>query len=112
MNERLIPVASFYLNGQADADGVSGVYVPADVVITDVSHFLTFAGGSTAATIDIQDDGTDVQAAISVDANGLTALTAPGYSIASGSVIEIDLNITGGTTPTATGEVVIWGFIG
>jgi hypothetical protein len=111
MNERLIPVANFTLASQADADGVAGVYVPEAMIITHLSAFLTIAGSPATATIDIQDDGTDVQAGIDVSSNGLTALTAPGYRVAADSVIEIDLNFTQGTTPTATGEIVIWGLV-
>ncbi|KKL61846.1 hypothetical protein LCGC14_2191210, partial [marine sediment metagenome] len=61
MKERLDGIHC-YLDGQADADGVFGVYVPEDFRITKVSSFLTAANAGTAATIDIQDDGTDTDA--------------------------------------------------
>jgi hypothetical protein len=111
MNERLIPVGSFYLDGQADADGVAGVYVPEAMILTHVSAFVTLAGSPGTATIDIQVEGTDVQAAIDISSNGLTALTVPGYRVAAGEVVEIDLNLAEGTTPTATGEIVLWGLV-
>ena len=75
-----------------------------------------FTGTPTGCTIDIQDDGTDVIAAITAN----TALTpgvwqsvhmggtnAPVHIVA-GSEVEIDLNLTGGSTPTASFSVVIW----
>lgn len=111
MNERLIPIASFYLDGASDADGVCGVYVPQDVRITHVSSFVTITGGPSAATIDIQDDTVDTAIlAQSIATNGLHNVTD--VEVASGSVLELDLNLTGGTSPTATGEVVLWGYVG
>jgi hypothetical protein len=110
MNERLIPI-SLAFQGETDADGVMGAYVPQDFRLIKVSHFVTATGTPTAITIDIQDDTADVETAMDISSAGITALTTPA-EIAADSVIEIDLNTTGGTTPTATGEIVLWGYIG
>lgn len=114
MNERLIKFADFFMSAQADADSVGGgTYVGAAVLFTHISHNLTFTGTPTATTVDIQDDGTDVTgaAAVDVSSDALTALTTP-VRIASGSLIECDLNLAGGSTPKATGRVALWGLIG
>jgi hypothetical protein len=113
MNERLIPFASFYLDAQADADGVNGVYVPEAILFTHISKFVTNAGAPGTADIDIQDDGTDIVTAssiLSASASVLTELATP-VRLAAASVVELDLNHSGGTTPTTTGEIVLWGFV-
>lgn len=112
MNERLVPIVLAF-QGEQDADGVMGLTLPPDVGFTlkGVSHFLTFTGTPTTETIDIQDDGTDATgaAAIDVSTDGYTAITP--VQFAGGSVIEVDLNLAGGTTPAATGEITLWGFL-
>jgi len=111
MNERLIPFAEFTVAAQADADGVGGTtYVPTAILFTHISHSLVFTGTPTAETIDIQDDGTDIDAARDVSTPGLATLTTP-VRIASGSAIECDLNLTAGSTPKATGRIVLWGLV-
>ena len=109
MNERLILIP-FYLDGQADADGVAGHYIPEAFLLTHISHFVTVLGGSVTADIDVQDDGTDAVTAQSIDTNAITELTTP-VRFAADSVIEIDLNLAGGTTPTVTGEIGLWGYV-
>ena len=109
MNERLILIP-LYLDGASDADGVAGHYVPEAFLLTHISNFVTIAGGSVVATIDVQDDGTDAVVAHNIDANGITELTTP-VRFAADSAIEIDLNLVGGTTPTATGEIGLWGYV-
>ena len=111
MNERLIAFAEFYLEaaGQIDADGVGGnTYVPQPVLFTHISHDLTLTGTPTLATIDIQDDGTEAVAALSIATAALYPLPTP-VVIASGSKLELDLNFAGGSTPKAAGKVVLWG---
>lgn len=111
MNERLIKFADFYLSAQADADGVGGnTYVAADILLTHISHALTFTGTPTASTIDIQDDTVDIAAAQDVSTAGLIELSTP-VRIADGSAVECDLNLSGGTTPKATGRVALWGLV-
>jgi len=110
MNERLVPLTAT-LAAQADADGVAGFYVPDEFTILYVSHFLSFANSPTAETIDIQDDGDDIETDIDVSTNGITTLDTP-LRVAAGSVIEIDLNLTGGSSPTATGQITLWGLAG
>ena len=107
----------FHVSPIAATDSVVDFQALEDMTIVGVSFCAeVFTGTPTGCTIDIQDDGTDVIAAITAD----TALTpgvwqsvhmggtnAPVHVVA-GSEVEIDLNLTGGTTPTASFSVVIW----
>lgn len=112
MNERLIAFAEFFLEAaQADADGVGGkTYVPAPMLFTHISHNLTMTGTPTLNTIDVQDDGTDINAALDISTAALYALATP-VVIAAGSLMELDLNLAGGSTPKAAGKVVLWGSV-
>jgi hypothetical protein len=110
MNERLIGIPLAF-QGEGDADGVMGVYVPVDFRLVKVSHFVAVTGTETLVTIDIQDDTVDVETAMDIKStsNGITALTTPA-EIAADSVIEIDLNLTDATA--VTGEITLWGYVG
>ena len=110
MDERLESIGPFYLDDDADTHGVAGIYIPKDFRAVWLSTFVTLSGTPTAADVDIQDDGVDAQAAIDISSNGLTTLTP--FEVAAGSVIEIDLNLAGGTSPKAIGELVLWGYTG
>ena len=108
---------SFHVSPIAATDSVVDFQALEDMTIVGVSLCAeVFTGTPTGCTIDIQDDGTDVIAAITAD----TALTpgvwqsvhmggtnAPVHIVA-GSEVEIDLNLTGGSTPTASFSVVIY----
>jgi len=113
MNERLVKFADFYLEvaGVEDADGVGGdTYVPEGILFTHISHSLTLTGTPTASSIDIQDDGSDIVAAEDISTPGLAELSTP-VRIAAGSLIEMDLNLAGGSTPKAAGQVALWGLV-
>lgn len=117
MANEVMRTISFQVPALADADGVVDFEALEAMTIVGVSLCATvFTGSPTAFTIDIQDDGTDAIAAITAS----TALTpgtwksvhmggtnAPVY-VAAGSEVEIDLNLTGGSSPTATFTVVIY----
>ncbi len=113
MNERLVPFAEFYLEvaGQADADGVGGkTYVPEGVLLTGISHSLSLTGTPTASTIDIQDDTADIVTGLDISTPAMYTLPTA-VRIAADSVIELDLNLAGSTTPKAAGKVVLWGYV-
>ena len=108
---------SFHVSPIVATDSVVDFQALEDMTIVGVSLCAeVFTGTPTGCTIDIQDDGTDVIAAITAN----TALTpgvwqsvhmggtnAPVHIVA-GSEVEIDLNLTGGSTPTASFSVVIY----
>jgi len=117
MANEVMRVLTFQVPALEDADGVVDFEALEAMTIVGVSLCATvFTGTPTGFTIDIQDDGSDVIAAIAAD----TALT-PGtwksvhmggeedaVHIAAGSEVEIDLNLTGGSSPTATFTVAIY----
>ena len=117
MANEVMRVLCFEKAPLVDTDGVIDFEALEDMTIVGVSLCATvFTASPTGFTIDIQDDGTDAIAAITAN----TALT-PGtwqsvhmggtnapVHIAAGSEVEIDLNLTGGSSPTATFTVVIW----
>jgi len=117
MANEVMRVISMQCPALADADSVMGFTALEAMTIVGASLYPTvFTGSPTGCTIDIQDDGTDVIAAITAN----TALTAGDWQsvhmggteapvhIVAGSEVEIDLNLTGGSTPTATFTLVIW----
>ena len=122
MEERLVPL-SFFFAAVADVDGAWLQEIPFQCTIVAVDYTLhTVTGGPTGANIDIQDDTVDAITAIA-----LAAFTAgskaewlakhmggaqTAVEVAAGSVLEIDLNLTGGTTPTAGLNGIIWVLIG
>jgi len=117
MANEVMRTLSFHVAPLADADSVVDFSALEAMTIVGVSLCATvFTGSPTGFNIDIQDDGTDVITAIAAN----TALT-PGtwktahmggtetpVTIAAGSEVEIDLNLTGGSAPTAEFDVVIW----
>ena len=108
---------SFHVCALADVDSAIDFKALEGMTIVGVSLCATvFTGTPTAFDVDIQDDATDVITAITAS----TALTpgtwltphmggtqVPVY-IAAGSEVEVDVNLTAGTTPTATFDLVIY----
>jgi len=117
MANEVMRVISFHHEAIADTDSVIDFSALEAMTIVCVSLCASvFTGTPTGFDIDIQDDGTDVITAIAAN----TALT-PGtwktahmggtetpVTIAAGSEVEIDVNLTGGSSPTAKFDVVIW----
>jgi len=117
MANEVMRVLPFHVSPLADADSVVAFQALEAMTIVGASLCATvFTGSPTGFTVDIQDDTADVITAITAD----TALT-PGtwltphmggtetpVTIAAGSVVEVDLNLTGGTTPTAEFDLVIY----
>ena len=117
MANEVMRTISFHVAAIVATDSVIDFSALEDMTIVGVSLCAeAFTGTPTACTIDIQDDGTDVIAAITAS----TALppgtwksvhmggtNAPVHIVA-GSEVEVDLNLTAGSTPTAAFSVVIW----
>ena len=117
MANEVMRVLAFEKAPLVDTDSVIAFQALEAMTIVGVSFEPTvFTGTPTGCTIDIQDDATDVIAAITAN----TALTpgvwqsvhmggteAPVHIVA-GSEVEVDLNLTGGSSPTAAFTLVIW----
>lgn len=107
----------FCAQAQLDADGVFEFDAPVGFTIWGASLCAeAFANAPTGFNVDIQDDATDVITAIAAN----TALT-PGtwltpalggtqtpVTIAAGSDVEVDVNLVGGSTPTADFTLVLY----
>jgi hypothetical protein len=117
MKERLIPI-TFYFSAAANKDPASAQYLADDMVFTKISHFTVLGGSTVMTDLDatIEDDGTSafgtiVLANASAAVNAIDAITTP-VKVARGSLLELVLAVTGGSSPTSEGVVTLWGFLG
>ena len=116
------PVAlTFTAEAQADADGVHLFVAPRQMTIVGVSVCAeAFTGSPTGFNVDIQDDGADVITAVAANSAGtpgtwlsthLGGAQAP-VRVAAGSAVELDINLAGGSAPTADYTIVLWALLG
>jgi hypothetical protein len=110
MNERLVPIPIRF-NAQTAGDGAAGLYLPCGFTLLAVSVFGACAGSPTTGSIDIQDDGVDIVTAVDLKTNALTRLAVPLHA-AGESLLEIDVNFSGGSGPSYSGLITLWGLIG
>jgi len=117
MASEVMRTIDFHVNALASSDSAIDFLALEEMTIVGVSVCATvFTGTPTGFHVDIQDDTVDAIAAITAN----TALTPGTWKsvhmggtnaavvIAAGSEVEIDWHPTGGTAPTAAGDVVIW----
>jgi hypothetical protein len=102
---RLTPIA-FYLQGQADADGVIEFDMPIGCTLIGASLCVeAYTGSGSTCNVDVQDDGTDVITALTANTAGTPGTwltpalggTETPVHIAAGSDIEIDVNLNSDT---------------
>lgn len=120
MNERLV-CWTFTAEAQADADGVHAWQVPVGVDIVYITVCAeAFTGSPTGFNIDVQDDASDVITAVAANTAG-TPGTWKAYPmggandpvhVEAGSALEIDVNLVGGSSPTADYTIQIWALTG
>ena len=120
MSDRLVTF-NFSAQAQATGNGVHLLKVPFGMTIVAVALCAeAFTGSPTGFNIDIQDDTVDVITAIAANSAGTPGEwksthfgggNAP-VAVAAGSVVEVDVNLTGGTTPTADYDVTIFALSG
>lgn len=120
MSAQLIPF-TFSAQAQAAANGVHAVKAPVGLTLVGVSVYPeAFTGSPTGFNIDIQDDTTDVITAVAANSAGTPGewksthfggSNAP-VAVAAGSVLEIDVNFSGGSSPTADYEIVLFALAG
>jgi hypothetical protein len=116
MSDRLLTF-NFSAQAQSAADGVHSIKVPFGVTIVGVTVCAeAFTGTPTGFNVDIQDDTVDVIVAVAANTAGTPGewksthfggTNAP-VAVAAGSRIEVDVNLTAGTTPTADYDVAIF----
>jgi len=110
-------VLSFTVEAQDDADVVIEFEALEAMTIVGVSLCAeAFTGSPTGFNVDIQDDGTDVVTAVAANTAGtpgtwksvhMGGSNAPVH-VSAGSSVEVDVNLSGGTSPTADFTLVIW----
>jgi hypothetical protein len=112
---------TFSAQAQADADGVHTVKVPFGMTIVGVTLCAeAFTGSPTGFNIDIQADTNDVISGVAANSAGtpgewksthLGGSNAP-VVVAAGSVIEVDVNLTAGSSPTADYDIAVFALAG
>lgn len=120
MSSQLIPF-NFSAQAQVTANGVHTVKVPFGMTIVGVTVCAeAFTGSPTGFNIDIQDDTVDVITAVAANSAGTPGewksthfggSNAPVF-VAAGSVVEVDINLTAGSSPTADYDVTIYALAG
>jgi hypothetical protein len=120
MSSQLITF-NFSAQAQATANGVHTVKVPFGMTIVGVTVCAeAFTGSPTGFNIDIQDDTVDVITAVAANSAGTPGewksthfggSNAPIF-VAAGSVVEVDVNLVAGSTPTADYDVTIYALAG
>jgi len=117
MSQPNLLVFNFSAQAQPDADGVHTLYTPIGLTLVGVTLCAeAFTGTPTGFNVDIQDDGTDVITAVAANSAGTPGSWLASHlggsltpvAIAAGSEVEIDVNLTGGTSPTADYDVTLW----
>lgn len=108
---------TFSAQAQADADGVHTLYAPVGLTLVGVTVCAeAFTGSPTGFNVDVQDDGADVVTAVAANTAGTPGSWLAAHlggsesavAIAAGSEVEIDVNLTGGSSPTADYDVTLW----
>ncbi|HEM61196.1 MAG TPA: hypothetical protein ENO24_02805 [Chloroflexi bacterium] len=117
MANEVMRVLSFTVEAQDDADVVIEFEALEAMTIVGVSLCAeAFTGSPTGFNVDIQDDGTDVVTAVAANTAGtpgtwksvhMGGSNAPVH-VSAGSSVEVDVNLSGGTSPTADFTLVIW----
>ena len=112
---------TFSAQAQGDADGVHTLFAMRGLTIVGVSLCAeAFTGTPTAFDVDIQDDGADIITAVTASTAGTAGTwksthfggTNAPIEVAAGSEIEVDINLIGGSNPTADYDVTIWTLVG
>lgn len=121
MNSRLLPI-TLALQGQAAADNIHGTQLPYASTLVGLSVFVgALTGSPTNVKIDIKHGATEIVTdAVTVAAANsgaiwrTTHLAGPNTPIPinRNTNLAIDVKFTGGTSPTVTGDVVLWVLLG
>ena len=116
MSDRMVTF-TFSSQAQADADGVHTLYAPLGLTLVGVSVTAeAFTGAPVGFNVDIQDDGADIVTAVAANSAGTPGTWLSTHlggsetpvAIAAGSEVEVDVNLMGGSAPTADYDVTLW----
>jgi hypothetical protein len=107
--------------GQAAANNVHNLLFLQDMTLVGVSVCAeAFTGTPTGFNIDVNDDGSGVITAVAANTAGTPGSwksthfggTAAPVHVAAGSKVSLDVNFSGGSSPTADYEVTLWALAG
>jgi hypothetical protein len=117
MANEVMRVLSFTIEGQDDADGVIEFEALEEMTIVGVSLCAeAFTGTPTGFNVDIHDDGVDVVTGVAANTAGTPGTwksvhmggTNAAVTIARGSSVGVDVNLSGGSSPTADFTLLIY----
>jgi hypothetical protein len=120
MSDRLVTF-NFSAQAQATANGVHTLKLPFGITIVGVTVCAeAFTGSPTGFNIDIQVGAIDVITAVAANSAGTPGEWKSTHfggsntpvAVAAGSVIEVDVNLTAGTTPMADYDITIFALAG
>ncbi len=116
MKENIVALP-FYVQGQVDADGVIEFEALCGMTIHGVNLCAeAFTGSPTGFNIDVQVETADVITAVAANSAGTSGTwktpelggTQTPVHVDAGEDVEIDVNLTGGSTPTADFTLILW----
>lgn len=117
MANEVMRVLSFAAEAQDAANGVFEFEALEDMTIVGASLCAeAFTGTPSGFNADIQDDGSDVITGIAANTAGTPGTwktpqmggTETPVHVAAGSSVEVDVNLTGGSSPTADFTLLIY----
>jgi hypothetical protein len=108
---------SFSSQAQGDADAVHGLIAPTGLTLVGVTLYPeAFTGTPTGFTVDVNVGETEAVKALAANTAGTAGEWKAGHlggskaavAIPTGAVVTLDVNLAGGTTPTADYDVHLW----
>jgi hypothetical protein len=117
MANEVMRVLSFTIEAQDDADGVIVFEALEDMTIVGASLCAeAFTGTPSGFNVDVQDGGSDVITAIAANTAGTPGTWKTPHMggsevpvhVAAGSSVEVDVNLSGGSSPTADFTLLIY----
>ena len=107
----------FSAQAQGDADAVHGFVLPVGMTLVGVSLYPeAFTGTPTGFNIDVNVGESEAVKALAAGTAGTAGVwkarhfggTDAAVALAAGAAVTVDVNLAGGTTPTADYDVVLW----
>jgi hypothetical protein len=111
----------FSSQAQGDADGVHGFKAPVGLTLVGVTVYPeAFSGTPTGFNVDVNVGETEVVKALAANTAGASGEWKTGHfggtnlpvAIAAGDEVKVDVNLAGGTSPTADYDVHLLMLVG